>query len=49
MEITQVATLANDVTKELLGDSAIVAEDLSNVVDIGKAIFDNVSYDKSST
>ena len=46
MEITQVATLANDVTKELLGDSAIVAEDLSNVVDIGKAIFDNVSYDK---
>ena len=46
MEISQVATLANDVTKELLGDSAVVAEDLSNVVDIGKAIFDNVSYDK---
>lgn len=46
MEISQVATLANDVTKELLGDSAVVAENLSNVVDIGKAIFDNVSYDK---
>ena len=46
MEISQVATLANDVTKELLGESAVVAEDLSNIVDIGKAVFDNASYDK---
>lgn len=46
MDIKQIATLMNGVTSELLGESAVVAEDLSNVVDIGKAIFDNVSYDK---
>ena len=46
MDIKQIATLMNGVTSELLGESAVVNEDLSNVVDIGKAIFDNVSYDK---
>ena len=46
MDIKQVATLMNGITAEILGDSAVVNEDLSNVVDIGKAIFDNVSYDK---
>lgn len=45
MEIKQVATLMNGVTTEILGESAVVNEDLSNVVDIGKAIFDNTSYD----
>lgn len=46
MKINQVYDLVNGFTKEMLGDSVIVAEDLSNIVDIGKAIFDNVSYDK---
>lgn len=46
MDIKQVYNLANDVTKEILGESAVIAEDLSNVVDMGKAIFDNTSYDK---
>ena len=45
MEIKQVADLMNGVTKEIIGDSAVVNEDLSNVVDVGKAIFDNTSYD----
>ena len=46
MDIKQVATLMNGITAEILGENAVVNEDLSNVVDIGKAIFDNVSYDK---
>ena len=32
-------------TKEILGDTAVVNEDLSNVVDIGKAVFDATSVD----
>ena len=45
MDIKQVATLMNGITTEILGEGAVVNEDLSNVVDMGKAIFDNVSYD----
>ena len=45
MKVTQVASLINSVTSEIIGDSAVINEDLSNVVDIGKAIFDNTSYD----
>ena len=46
MDITQVATLVNSVNQEIIGGSAILKEDLSNVVDVGKAIFDATSYDK---
>jgi hypothetical protein len=46
MEMKQVYSIVNGITKEILGEEAVVAEDLSNVVDIGKAIFDNTSYDK---
>ena len=46
MEMQQVYQLANDVTTELLGKSNLVQEDLSNVVDLGKELFDNTSYDK---
>ena len=45
MDIKQVATLMNGITTEILGEGAVVNEDLSNVVDIGKAIFDNTTYD----
>lgn len=45
MKVTQVATLINSVTSEIIGEGAVINEDLSNVVDIGKAIFDNTSYD----
>lgn len=38
MLMTQVYELANDVTQEVLGESAVVNEDLSNVVDIGDQI-----------
>ena len=46
MDITQVATLVNSVNQEIIGSSAILEEDLSNVVDVGKAIFNATSYDK---
>ena len=45
MDITQVATLVNNVTQEKLGQSALLETDLSNVVDVGNAIFNNMSYD----
>ena len=38
MEVKQIYTLVNDITNELLG-SAVVKEDLSNVVDVGNAVF----------
>ena len=45
MKITQLHTLINNVTKEILGETVVVNEDLSNVVDIGKSIFDQTSVD----
>ncbi|MGQ3505044.1 hypothetical protein ACT9SR_13060, partial [Enterococcus faecalis] len=40
MKVTQLYSLINSVTKEVLGETAVVNEDLSNVVDIGKKIID---------
>lgn len=45
MEMKQIATFTNTVVNEVLGDSAIVQEDLSNVVDIGTAIFNADAFD----
>ena len=45
MKVTQLFALINSVTKEILGETAVVNEDLTNVVDIGKAIFDQTSVD----
>lgn len=38
MEIKQVATLVNQVTGEILGESGLLTEDLSNVVAVGTAL-----------
>lgn len=46
MDVTQVATLVNSVNNEIIGASALLEEDLSNVIDVGKAVFDATSYDK---
>ena len=40
MLITQLHTLVNSVTKEVLGETVVLNEDLTNVVDLGKAVFD---------
>ena len=37
MLMNQVYNILNDVTKEIIGDSVVVNEDLSNIVDVGKA------------
>lgn len=41
MKVTQVYEILNAITSEILGETAVVNEDLSNVVDIGKA-FENL-------
>ena len=45
MKVTQVYSLVNDVVKEVLGEEAILQEDLSNVVDIGKTIISTDNID----
>lgn len=45
MEMSQVYELVNTATQEVLGESAVVAEDLSNVVDIGTQIFNASAVD----
>lgn len=45
MEIRQVYQFVNDAVGEVIGDTALVAEDLSNVVDIGNAIFNASAFD----
>lgn len=45
MDMTQVYELVNTATREVLGESAVVAEDLSNVVDVGTQIFNASAVD----
>lgn len=45
MEVNQIYEIMNAVTGEILGDSALVQEDLSNIVDVGVAIFNASAID----
>ena len=45
MTVNQIYELMNGVTQEVLGESAIVAEDLGNIVDIGTEIFNANAVD----
>ena len=45
MEIKQVHNFVNAATEEALGESNLVNEDLSNVVDVGTAIFNASAFD----
>ena len=45
MTVQQIYELMNAVTHEIIGDSAIISEDLSNVVDIGTEIFNANAVD----
>lgn len=45
MNVNQIYTLVNSITTEVLGKSGVVLEDLSNIVDVGKELFDNTSVD----
>ena len=39
MQVAQLHTLINSVVKEVVGETAVLKEDLTNVVDIGKEVF----------
>jgi len=46
MNVKQIATIVNDITKASLGDEAtLVTEDLSNIVDVGTSITNAIGYD----
>ena len=45
MKVEQIYSLMNTVTSEILGESNIVAEDLSNVVDVGTQVFNATDVD----
>jgi len=45
MEVSQVYQFANNAVKQALGDSVILQEDLSNIVDVGTAVFDSDAKD----
>ena len=46
MEVKQIYQLVNTTTQEILGETAVVKEDLSNIVDIGTAVFNANAIDK---
>ena len=45
MKVEQIYSIVNTISDEILGEANITKEDLSNVVDIGKSIFDATSVD----
>lgn len=45
MEVKQIYELVNSVTKEVLGEENVLTEDLSNLVDIGNAVFNANALD----
>ena len=45
MQVKQIYSLVNSITEEILGQSDLLQEDLSNVVDVGTQILDNTSVD----
>ena len=46
MEVSQVYSFVNSATSETIGNSVVLAEDLSNIVDVGEAIFNANAFDK---
>lgn len=46
MQVKQVYTLLNDVVKETMGETAVVQEDLTGLVELGDTILNAIGYDK---
>ena len=46
MQVKQVYTLLNDVIKETMGETAVVNEDLTGLVELGDSISNAIGYDK---
>lgn len=45
MLVNQIYNIVNDITGEILGESTVISEDLSNIVDIGTAVFNANAVD----
>ena len=45
MEFKQIYSIMNDVTKEITGQTDLVQEDLSNIVDVGKTVLSTTGMD----
>ena len=45
MNVKQIYALVNNAVKATIGETAVVAEDLSNIVDVGTAIFNANAVD----
>ena len=45
MEVQQIHSIINSITTEVTGGSAVVNEDLSNIVDVGTSVFSATSVD----
>ena len=43
MDVKQIYTLVNSITQELIGDSGLIKEDMSNLVDVGSSVLANNS------
>lgn len=46
MNVEQIYSITNSIAKEVLGETAVVQEDLSNIVDLGEQIQNTASMDK---
>ena len=44
MKVNQIATILNSVYNEIIGESALVNEDLSNIVDVGRQITSSTQW-----
>lgn len=45
MDVKQIYSIVNQTTQEVIGDTAVVNEDLSNIVDVGTAVFNAQAVD----
>lgn len=45
MQVKQIYNLVNSITQQFLGETTLVAEDLSNIVDVGHALFSATDVD----
>lgn len=44
MKVNQIATMLNNTFSEVIGESALIAEDLSNIVDVGRTITSSTAW-----
>ena len=44
MKINQIATILNQINQEVIGETAVIEEDLSNIVDVGRAITSDTTW-----